>query len=96
MYETWGGGGHYTSKNQKINMKISTEAEVVGRYDLIPQILLTHHFLDGKVLTPIHLVVCQGNKSAITMKFNGKDSSGKQMRCMNIIEGNYPFSVTRK
>ena len=65
-----------TSTRQKINTKSSTEAELVGVNDLMPQILLTRYFLEAQGYEVSESIVHQDNKSTILLAENGKASSG--------------------
>jgi hypothetical protein len=73
-----------TSKKQKIVSRSSTEAELIGVYDVMPQVLWTRHFLIAQGYKPIDSVVHQDNKSAILLEENGKASSSKRTRHLNI------------
>jgi len=45
---TLGGGAFYgSSTKQKLNTRSSTEAELVGVNDALPQVLWTRQFLNG-------------------------------------------------
>ena len=61
---------------QKLNTKSSTEAEQVGVDDCMSLILWSRLFLMAQGL--------QDNKSSILLETNGKASSGKRMRHINI------------
>jgi len=74
-----------SSRRQRINTKSSTEAELVGINDVLPQILWTHYFLVAQgypVQRPIK--VYQDNMSTILLGKNGKASSGQRTRHINI------------
>jgi len=82
---TLGKGSVYsTSTRQKINMKSSTESELVGLSDVLPQILLTRYFLEAQGYQVSDSIVYQDNQSAILLEENGKASSGRQTRHINI------------
>ena len=66
-----------TSKRQKLNTKSSTEAEVVGTDDVMPQILWTLYFLEAQGFKIIDNVLYQDNKSSILLETNGRGSSGQ-------------------
>ena len=71
------------SSKQKINTKSSTECELIGTNDVLPQALWTKYVLDHqgyKTSTTIN----QYNQSAIKLEENGKISSGKRTRHINI------------
>jgi hypothetical protein len=73
-----------TSKRQKLNTKSSTEAEVVGTDDVMPQILWTLYFLESQGYKINDNVLYQDNKSSILLETNGRGSSGKRTRHMNV------------
>jgi len=66
-----------TSTCQKINTKSSTESELVGVDDVLPQILWTRYFLEGQAYQVQDSIVGQDNQSAMLLETNGKVSSGK-------------------
>ena len=71
------------SSKQKINTKSSTECELIGTNDVLPQALWTKYVLDHqgyKTSTTIN----QYNQIAIKLDENGKISSGKRTRHINI------------
>jgi hypothetical protein len=86
---TWGalslgtGVVYGTSKRQKLYTKSSTEAEVVGTNDVMPQVLWTLYFLEAQGYQ-INNVLYQDNKSSILLETNGRGSSGKQTRHINV------------
>jgi len=80
-----GKGGIYgTSTRQKINAKSSTEAELIGVAEVLPQILWTQYFLEAQGYTSKDTIIYQDNKSAILLENNGKASSSKRTRHINI------------
>jgi hypothetical protein len=84
-FMTMGKGTLYgTSKWQKLVTQSLTEAELVGVYDLMPQVLWTRHFLEAQGYTVSDSVVHQDNKSAIQLEENGRASSSKRTRHLNI------------
>jgi hypothetical protein len=66
-----------TSKRQKLNTKSSTEAELVGVDDVMPQVLWTLYFLKAQGNKIYDNVLYQDNKSSIMIDTNGRGSSGK-------------------
>jgi hypothetical protein len=66
-----------TSKCQKLNTKSSTEAEIAGTDDVMPQILWTLHFLEAQGHKIDDNVLHQDNKSSMLLETNGRGSSGK-------------------
>ena len=72
------------SSKQKINTRSSTEAEVVGVNDAMTMILWMQLFLDAQGVKTTDNVIHQDNMSSILLEKNGKRSSGKQTRHMDI------------
>ena len=72
------------SLKQKLNTRSSTEAELVGVDDFITKTLWTKLFLEEQGHEINKNVLCQDNKSAILLETNGKKSSGKRTRALNI------------
>jgi hypothetical protein len=73
-----------TSKGQKLNVKSSTEAEIVGTDDVMPQILWTLYFLEAQGYQIDDNVLYQDNKSSILLETNGRGSSGKRTRHIDV------------
>ena len=72
------------SRKQKLNTKSSTEAELVGVDDVSVMILWTKLFLEAQGYEIEKKILYQDNKSAIFLETNGKKSSGKRTRALNI------------
>ena len=69
------------SKKQKLNTKSSTEAEVVGASDYLPNMLWAKNFLEAQGIDiGNHLVFNQDNESAIRLEMNGRSSAGPQSK----------------
>ena len=82
---TMGQGGVINiSTKQKLNTKSSTEAELVGADDLANQILWTNYFLEAQDYDVKETVLYQDNKSTMLLLNNGKGSSTKRTRHLNI------------
>jgi len=74
-----------SSRKQRINTKSSTEAELVGVNDILPQVLWTRYFLEAQgYMLPNPTEVYQDNMSSIQLEKNGKASSGQRTRHINI------------
>jgi hypothetical protein len=73
-----------TSKKQKLNTRSSTESEVVGVDDCMPAILWTRYFMKAQGYGVRENIVYQDNKSAILLEKNGKASSTKRTKHINI------------
>jgi Reverse transcriptase (RNA-dependent DNA polymerase) len=80
-----GKGGVYSmSTRQKINTKSSTEAELVGVDDAMSLIIWTKNFLEAQGYHASDNVVYQDNQSAMLLERNGRASSGKRTRHVDI------------
>ena len=82
---TMGKGSVYsTSIGQKLNTKSSTEAELVGVSNVMPMIVWTRYFLEAQGYDVKESPIYQDNMSAMLLEKNGKKSSGKRTRHINI------------
>ena len=72
------------STRQKLNTRSSTEAELVAVDDCMSQILRTRYFLAAQGYNINDCVVYQDNKSAILLEENGRASSSRRTRHINI------------
>jgi hypothetical protein len=72
------------STKQKLNTKSSTESEFVGVDDMMPITIWTRYFLLEQGYGVVENLIFQDNKSSILLKRNGKASSGKRTRHINI------------
>jgi hypothetical protein len=86
------GAVYATSVRQKLNTRSSTEAELVGVHDVLPQILWTKHFLEAQGHKMGPSTIYQDNQSAILLEKNGRASSGKRTRHLDI---RYFFATDR-
>jgi hypothetical protein len=71
-------------RKQKMNMRSSTEGKLVTVNNAATMILWTKLFLEGQGYDVDKNIVYQDNKSTILLETNGKKSSGKQTRALNI------------
>ena len=78
------GASYATSTRQKLNTKSSTEAELVGVSDVMSQVMWTRYFLEEQGYVANEVIVYQDNKSAILLEKNGRTSSSKRTRHINI------------
>jgi hypothetical protein len=78
------GAVYGTSTRQKLNTKSSTEAELVGVNDVLPQALWTKYFLKEQGYGCDETVIYQDNTSAILLERNGRTSSSKRTRHIHI------------
>jgi len=72
------------STKQKLNTRSSTETEVVGVDDYMPAVCWTRYFMDGQGYEINDNVVFQDNKSSMLLEKNGKASSSKRTKHINI------------
>jgi hypothetical protein len=72
------------SRKQKLNTRSSTEAELVGVDDFMTPILWTKLFLEAQGVKVKDNILYQVNQSAILLEKNGKRSSSKRTRALNI------------
>ena len=72
------------SMKQKLNTRSSTECELVGFDDFMPAICHTRYFMEAQGWNVVDNVVHQDNKSAILLERNGKASSSKRTKHINI------------
>jgi hypothetical protein len=78
------GSAYARSTRQKLNTKSSTEAELVGVDDLMPQILWTKYFLEAQGYEVRDSLIFQDNQSTMLLAKNGRGSSSKRTRHINI------------
>jgi hypothetical protein len=74
-----------TSTRQKLVTRSSTEAELVGVADVLPQVLWTRYFLEAQGYHVPDNVLYQDNKSTILLAENGRASSSKRARHINVL-----------
>jgi hypothetical protein len=77
------GAAYSSSQKQKMNTKSSTETELVGANDVLPQILSTQYFLKAQGYGTNNMLY-QDNQSTMKLEQNGKASSGNRTRHINI------------
>ena len=73
-----------SSTKQKLNTRRSTETELVGDDDFMPAICWTRYFLKAQGYIISDNVLFQDNKSSILLEKNGKSSSSKRTKHINI------------
>jgi hypothetical protein len=78
------GSVYSTSTRQKLNTKSSTEAELVAVNDVMPMVLWTRYFLNAQGYKVNDSKIYQDNMSSILLEKNGRASSGKRTRHINI------------
>ena len=71
------GKGAVTSKSnkQKIQGRSSTEDELIGVFDMLPQVIWSLYFIEAQGYNVQRNVIKQDNKSAILLETNGRASS---------------------
>ena len=80
-----GNGSVYSSSwKQKMVTRSSTEREVVGIYDILPQILWMKKFLEDQGVTIKDTVSYQDNMSYMLLEWNGRQSSTKRTKHTDI------------
>jgi hypothetical protein len=77
------GSAYSTSQKQKLNTKSSTEAELIGLDDVLLRTLWTKYFMEAQGYG-VSTIVAQDNQSTMRLAENGKASSGKGTRHINI------------
>jgi hypothetical protein len=78
------GSAYSRSTRQRLNTKSSTEAELVGVDDVMPQVLWTRYFLEAQGYTVRDSIIYQENRSSILLEKNGRRSSGKRTQDIHI------------
>ena len=73
-----------SSTKQKLNTRSSTESELVGVDDMMPSILWTRYFLKAQGYKVSDNVIFQDNKSTMLLERNGKASSSKRTKHINV------------
>ena len=72
------------SRKQRLNTRSSTDSELVGADDMSQLILWTDLFMDAQGYPIKENILYQDNKSTILLLNNGKQSSTKRTRAINI------------
>jgi hypothetical protein len=75
---------HYLSTKQKLNVKSSTEAEIVGMSDYVPFNVWLQHFLECQGYKLKTNRIYQDNQSSIKMEKNGRNSCTGNSRHIHI------------
>jgi hypothetical protein len=73
-----------SSTKQKLNIRSSIETEIVGADDFMPAICWTRYFMKTQVYGVKDNVLFQDNNSSILLENNGKASSSKRTKHINI------------
>ena len=72
------------SRKQKLNMRSSCKAELIGTDNFATKILWTKLFLEEQGYKIKENILYQDNQSTLKLLVNGKRSSGKRTRALNI------------
>ena len=72
------------SSKQKINTKSSTEAEVVAVDDVMGHVMWTRYFMSAQGIEIKDNIVYQDNEAAMLLESNGRRSSTKRTKHMNV------------
>ena len=67
-----------SSTDQKLNMRSSTESEIVGVDDFMKSILWTRNFVNAQYYDVTENIIFEDNKGAILLEKNSKLSSVKR------------------
>ena len=78
------GGLICKSSKQKLNTKSSTEAELVGASNYLPNLMWVHKFLEGQGYKVERSTLAQDNESAMKLEKNGRMSAGQKSRHIDI------------
>jgi hypothetical protein len=73
-----------SSTNRKLNTRIFTDSELVGVDNMMPIIVWSCYFLMAQRYGVTQNLLLQDNKSSMLLEKNGKASSGKHTRHINI------------
>jgi hypothetical protein len=80
-----GKGSIYSiASGQKLVARSSTESELIGVHDVMPQIVWTSYFLQAQGVKINDSILYQDNTSSIFLEKNGRQSSTKRTRHINI------------
>ena len=72
------------STKQKLNTRSSTETKFIGVDDAMPYVLWTLYFLQAQGYDVRKVTLFQDNMSAMLLEQNGKWSSGKRTKHINV------------
>ena len=73
-----------SSTKHKLNTRSSTESELIGGDDMMPQVLWKQYFLKSQGYKVNDNIVFQDNKSTMLLERNGKASSSKRTKHINV------------
>jgi hypothetical protein len=78
------GAIHGASTKQKLNATSSTESELVGVNDVMPQALWTRYFLEEQGYDVKDSIIYQDNQSSMLLEKHGRASSSKRTQHISI------------
>ena len=78
------GVSHAVSSKQKLVARSSTESELIGVHDVMPSLLWSQNFLQAQGVKVKDVVLMQDNKSTILLEKNGRRSSSKRTKHINV------------
>jgi hypothetical protein len=78
------GAAYATSTRQKLNTRSSTEAELMAVNNILPQILWTRNFMISQGFEIHENTFLQDNRSAMLLESNGRGSSSKRTRHIDV------------
>ena len=73
-----------SSTKQKVNLRSSTESEIIGVDDKISKVLWMKRFLEWQGFAVKLNIIYQDNTSSMKLEENGKASSGRRTRHFDI------------
>ena len=82
---TMGKGAVITASNkQKLVARSSTECELIGVHDVLPSIIWSKNFLEAQGYPLTDVILHQDNQSSILLEKNGRLSSSKRTKHINL------------
>ena len=73
------GAVHVTSTKQKLNTQCSTNVELAGVNNVLPQVLWTHYFLEGQGIKVKDNIAYQDNQSVLRLIKTGRDQAAREL-----------------
>ena len=89
-------GVYSKSTRQKLNTKSSTESDLVGSENLMPQVPWMQYFMEAQGYGINYNVMYQDNQSTIWMENNRRGSSGKRKRHIAITYFFIAYRISNK
>ena len=89
MYKLGKGAINSKSVKQKVNINSSTIIELIGTYDMVPEVLWTKYFIKAQDCKVDNIIVMQDSKLDIRLLVNDRFSSRpktKHMKVKNIFQ----------